>query len=174
MTQSTLEAPEASLAHRPLTPILVIKCSSSSCSRAGHSSLPLDPGERIQQERPSSATGYIYIPFNYVSCLIVPFFTSSLLTTEGASPVITVMKYFYELLKGEPKLGHNGETGGQGAGITVGFTVTNCSPKVLLCEGPVPTDQWAPLLAVAVDTRIIHQNNRCAGAMACRLTLSLA
>lgn len=70
-------------------------------------------------------------------------------------PVITVMKYFYELLKGEPKLGHNGETGGQGAGVTVGFTMTNCSPKVLPCEVPVPNDQWAPLLAVAVDTSII-------------------
>lgn len=33
--------------------------------------------------------------------------------------------------------------------------MTNCSPKVLPCEGPVPTDQWAPLLAVAVDNRII-------------------
>lgn len=78
------------------------------------------------------------------------------------------MKYFYELLKGEPKPGHNGETGGQGAGVTVGVTVTNCSPKRLLCEGPVPKDQWAPLPAAAVDTSIILGLER--GLAACSLS----
>lgn len=95
-------------------------------------------GEHPTGKAPS-ATGCIYIPFNYMPSLIVPF-PPALLTTEGASPVIIVMKYFYELLKVEPKLGHNGEIVGQGTEVTVGFTVTNCSSKVLLCEGAVPND----------------------------------
>lgn len=48
-----------------------------------------------------------------------------------------------------------GEIGGQGTGVTVGFTVTNCSPKLLPCEGPVPNDHWAPPPAVTTDTGII-------------------